>query len=126
MDKNKASYKLKGLPRIYCINLDAKPDRWQWMEEQFKYWDIENYERVSAYDGREDDLSDILKGRYPDNMSSGEVGCVTSHLKTMQHWLETTDEPCMIMMEMIVIFQQYLIGHLLGKISMPRFLMTMM
>ena len=99
MDKNKASYKLKGLPRIYCINLDAKPDRWQWMEEQFKYWDIENYERVSAYDGREDDLSDILKGRYPDNMSSGEVGCVTSHLKAMKHWLETTDESCMIMME---------------------------
>jgi UDP-glucose 4-epimerase len=27
MDKNKAAYKLKGLPPIYYINLDAKPDR---------------------------------------------------------------------------------------------------
>jgi len=99
MDKNKALYKLKGFPRIYCINLDEKPDRWAWMENQFKYWGLENYERVSAYDGREDDLSDILKGRYPDNMTSGEVGCVTSHLKTMKHWLETTDEPCMVVME---------------------------
>ncbi len=36
MDKNKAAYKLKGLPPIYCINLDDKPERWQFMEEQFK------------------------------------------------------------------------------------------
>ena len=42
---------------------------------------------VSAHDGRDDDLSDILKGRYPDNMNSGEVGCVTSHLKAMKEFL---------------------------------------
>lgn len=99
MDKNKSAYKLKGLPPIYCINLDGKPDRWQYMEEQFKYWEIEDYTRISAYDGREDDLSDILKGRYPDNMTSGEVGCVTSHLKVMKHWLETSDAPCILIME---------------------------
>ena len=69
-DKNKAAYKLKGLPHIYCINLDDKTDRWESMETQFKYWEIENYTRVSAHDGRgEDDLGEILKGRYPDNMS---------------------------------------------------------
>jgi GR25 family glycosyltransferase involved in LPS biosynthesis len=99
MDKNKSAYKLKGLPPIYCINLDEKPDRWEYMEDQFKYWEIENYTRISAYDGRDDDLSDILKGRYPDNMTSGEVGCVTSHLKAMKHWLETSDAPCVLMME---------------------------
>mgnify|MGYP003321895581 CR=1 FL=1 len=32
MDKNKAAYKLKGLPPIYCINLDDKPERWEYME----------------------------------------------------------------------------------------------
>ena len=99
MDKNKAVYKLKGLPPIYCINLDDKPERWEFMEEQFKYWEIENYERISAHDGREDDLSDILKGKYPDNMSSGEVGCVSSHLKAIKHWMETSDAPCALMME---------------------------
>ena len=26
------------------------------MENQFKYWEIDNYTRVSVYDGREDDL----------------------------------------------------------------------
>jgi len=101
MDKNKAAYKLKGLPRIYYINLDDKPERAAFMENQFKYWEIENYERISACDGRGDnDLGEILKGRYPDNMTSGEVGCVTSHLKAMKKWLdETEDEPCLLMME---------------------------
>ena len=69
------------------------------MEDQFKYWEIENYTRVSAYDGRDDrDLGDILKGRYPDMMSSGEVGCTTSHLKALKMSLET-DAPCALIME---------------------------
>ena len=99
MDKNKAAYKLKGLPPIYYINLDDKPDRAKYMEDQFKYWEIEDYTRISAYDGRNGkDLGDILKGRYPDQMSSGEVGCTTSHLKAMKKFLET-DAPCALMME---------------------------
>ena len=99
MDKNKAAYKLKGLPPIYYINLDDKPERAQFMEDQFKYWEIENYERISAYDGREDDLGDIIKGRYPESMSSGEIGCITSQLKAIKHWMETSDSPYAIIME---------------------------
>ena len=98
MDKNKAVFKLKNIGPIYCINLDDQPERWEYMENQFKYWEIENYTRVSAYDGREDDLSDIIKGRYPDMMSSGEIGCTTSHLKALKMFLET-DEPYCILME---------------------------
>jgi GR25 family glycosyltransferase involved in LPS biosynthesis len=100
MDKNKAVYKLKGLPPIFYINIDAQTDRAQYMEEQFKYWEIENYTRISAYDGRDgNDLGDILKGRYPDMMSSGEVGCTTSHLKAIRYFLENTDYPCALIME---------------------------
>jgi len=95
---NKAAYKLKGLPPVYCINLDGEPERWESAENMLKEWEVENYTRVSAYDGREDDLSDILKGKYPDGMSSGEVGCTTSHLKAMKMFLET-DAPCALMME---------------------------
>ena len=99
MDKNKSVHKLKNFGPIYCINIDGQPDRWEFMEDQFKYWEIKDYERVSAHDGRDDDLSDILKGRYPDNMTSGEIGCTTSHLKAMKHWLETSDSPYAVMME---------------------------
>tara|TARA_E500000318_G_scaffold16951_2_gene17218 strand:- start:5694 stop:6482 length:789 start_codon:yes stop_codon:yes gene_type:complete len=97
-DKNKSTYKLKGIGPIYYLNLDGQPERKEWMEDQFKYWEIENYTRVSAYDGREDDLSGILKGRYPDMMSSGEIGCTTSHLKAIKMFYET-GEPYAVIME---------------------------
>ena len=99
MDKNKAAHKLKNFGPIYYLNLDGQPERREYMEEQFDYWEIENYTRISAYDGRHDDLSDILKGKYPDQMTSGEIGCTTSHLKAIKHWLETSDSPYAIMME---------------------------
>ena len=99
MDKNKSVHKLKNFGPIYYLNLDDQPERKEYMEEQFKYWEIENYERISAYDGREDDLSDIIKGRYPDNMSSGEVGCTTSHLKALKYFIDNSDAPCALIME---------------------------
>lgn len=99
MDKNKSMYKLEGFGPVYCINLDGQPDRWEYMKSQFEYWGIENYTRISACDGRDDDLGDILKGRYPENVSSGEVGCITSHLKAIKHWYETSDSPYAVIME---------------------------
>jgi GR25 family glycosyltransferase involved in LPS biosynthesis len=99
MDKNKAAYKLKGIAPIYLINLDGQPERLEYMENQFKYWEIDNYERISAFDGREDDLGHVLKGRYPDMMSSGEVGCSTSHLKAIKKFYEETNAPYAVMME---------------------------
>ncbi|QJT70218.1 glycosyltransferase [Synechococcus phage SynMITS9220M01] len=100
MDKNKAAYKLQNIGPIYCINLDGQPERWEHMESQFKHWEIEDkVTRISAYDGRDDDLSDIISGKYPTNMNSGEIGCTTSHLKAIKHWLETSDSPYAVMME---------------------------
>ena len=98
MDKNKSVHKLKGLPHIYWLNLDADVDRREYMEEQFKYWEIENHTRIAGYDAREDDASDHLKGRIPDNVSQAELGCCMSHLKAIKHFYEETDDDfCMIL-----------------------------
>ena len=43
VDKNKSAFKLSGIGPIYVTNLDGQPERWEYMEEQFKYWEIENY-----------------------------------------------------------------------------------
>jgi predicted transcriptional regulator len=51
-EKNKGAYKLNNFGPIYCINLDGQPERWHYMEDQYKYWQITDYERISAYDGR--------------------------------------------------------------------------
>ena len=99
LDKNKSAYKLKGIGPIYYLNLDGQPERQKYMQNQFNYWEVENYTRISAYDGREDDLSDIISGRYPEMMTSGEVGCITSHLKAIKYWIETTNTPYAIIME---------------------------
>ena len=68
-DRNKSAPKLKGFGPVYCINLDGQPDRWAYMEDQFKYWELTDYTRISAYDGREDDLSGIIQGSYTTMMS---------------------------------------------------------
>ena len=98
-DKNKSAFKLRNFGPVYYLNLDDQPERREYMEDQFEYWEIDNYERISAYDGRDDDLGHIIKGTYPDMMTSGEIGCTTSHLKALKHWLETSDSPYAIIME---------------------------
>ena len=124
VEKNKATFKLKGIPQIYYINLDDKVDRRKYMEQQFEYWDIENYTRIS------DTvmvvmmiLSSILTGRYPENMTSGEIGCTTSHLKRLwKHWLENSDDEYLVMMEDDCdIKVQLNIGDLLGSNSSHNF-----
>lgn len=97
-ENNKAKYKLNGFGPLYYINLDGQPDRDSAMQEMCEYWGI-NAERISAFDGRNDDLSEILVGKYPENITSGEIGCVTSHLKAIKHWYETTDTPYAIFAE---------------------------
>ena len=91
---NKAVHKLKGLPPVYVSILMVNHIVGKQQRICLKYWEVKDYTRISAYDGREDDLGDILKGRYPDAMTSGEVGCTTSHLKAMKEFLEDRCSMC--------------------------------
>jgi hypothetical protein len=99
LDKNKSAHKLKGLPHIYWLNLDADTHRKDYMENQFRYWEIENHTRISGFDGREDDVSSHLKGRIPDNVSQAELGCCMSHLKAIKHFYEETDDDYCLILE---------------------------
>jgi hypothetical protein len=92
MDKNKSAYKLNGFPTIYYNNLDDDVDKKEYMESQFEYWGITNYHRTSGYDGRKSDLSEILVGKYPEQMTSRDVGSATSHMKSIKTWLENSEE----------------------------------
>ena len=42
LDKNKAAFKLQGIGPIYYVNLDGQPERKQYMEDQFEYWEVKN------------------------------------------------------------------------------------
>ena len=97
-EKNKAVYKLKNFGPLYYINLDGQPERDVAMQSMCNYWEL-NPTRISAFDGRNDKLEHILESNYPEGVTSGEVGCVTSHLKAIKHWYETTDTPYAIFAE---------------------------
>ena len=97
-DKNKAAYKLKNFGPLYYINLDGQPERDTEMQSMCKYWEL-NPTRISAFDGRHGDLNHILEGSHDIGITSGEVGCVTSHLKAIKHWYETSDTPYAIFAE---------------------------
>lgn len=97
-DKNKAAFKLKNFGPLYYINLDGQPERDTAMQSMCKYWEL-NPTRISAFDGRHGDLNHILEGSHDIGISSGEVGCVTSHLKAIKQWYETTDTPYAIFAE---------------------------
>jgi hypothetical protein len=99
MDKNKSVHKLKGLPSIYWLNLEADQHRRIYMEAQFKYWEIENHTRISGFDGRTDDVCEYLSGRAPDGITENELGCCMSHLKAIKHFYEETDEPYALIFE---------------------------
>lgn len=43
----KITDKLKGIPKVYYYNLDSRPDKQEYMESQFDFWEI-NYERISS------------------------------------------------------------------------------
>ena len=97
-DKNKAAYKLKNFGPLYYINLDGQPERDTAMQSMCKYWELDPT-RISAFDGRHGDLNHILEGSHDIGITSGEVGCVTSHLKAIKQWYETTDTPYAIFAE---------------------------
>ena len=64
VDRNKSAYKLNNFGPVYYLNMDADENRKGYMEEQFAHWEVTDYHRISAYDGREDDLSQILGLRF--------------------------------------------------------------
>ena len=89
MDKNKAAPKLKNFPLVLWLNLDRYPERRKYMEEHLAYWQIENHHRITGIDGS-DDATDRLKGRVPDNMNPGEIGCVLTHLEAIKYFVNET------------------------------------
>lgn len=98
-DKNKALKKLEGFPFVLWVNLDRYPDRREYMEEQFDYWNIKKHHRIVGIDGKEDDPASYLKGTIPHNMNSGEIGCVLSHLNAIKYFVEQTDFDEVFIME---------------------------
>lgn len=106
MDKNKSAYKLKGIPPVLWINLDADTERRKHMEDQFAYWEIENHTRIAGIDAREEGgFEEHLSGTVPHTMIPNEIGCCMSHLKAIKYFIEEMDCDEVMIMEDDALFE---------------------
>jgi len=99
--------KLKGIPKIYYFNLDERPDRKEYTENQYSKYGIINYERYSMskyqhhnFDEWKDKLilNDISLSDRP-KLHIIECSMTLSYLEFLKNWLEDTDEDQILIME---------------------------
>lgn len=69
-----------GFDKIYCVNLDKRPDRWEWAKQELPKLNLP-IERFSAVDGSE------LPG-HPEGFTPGMTGCYLSHFKIFREAVE--------------------------------------
>jgi GR25 family glycosyltransferase involved in LPS biosynthesis len=90
--------KLKNFGPIYLINLKDHTHRLNNAKKEFTKYGVTDYKVIEAVDGRNSDLSDIIEGKYP-KLKSSEIGCITSHIKALKYWLDTSDSEYAVIME---------------------------
>jgi len=90
--------KLDNFGPVYLINLKDHKHRLKNAEQEFAKYNVSNYTIIDAVDGRNNDLSNIVSGKYP-NLKPSEIGCIASHIKALNHWLNTSDSEYAIIME---------------------------
>lgn len=90
--------KLNNFGPVYLINLKDHTHRLDHAKKEFAKYGITDYTVIEAVDGRKNDLSDLIYGKYP-KLKSGEIGCMMSHIKALKHWLDTSDSEYAIIME---------------------------
>jgi len=103
-DTSTVKKKLKGIGPILWINLDTETNRQDHMNSLFDFYGIENT-RISGIDARGDnDVTDLLVGKFPELLTQGELGCTMSHLKAIKHFYFETQLDHIIICEDDIVF----------------------
>lgn len=90
--------KLNNFGPVYLINLKDKKNRLDHAKKEFAKYNVTDYSIIEAVDGRNSDLSEIVYGNYP-KLKPKEIGCLASHIKALDYWLNTSDSEYAIIME---------------------------
>lgn len=101
--------KLEGIPKIYYLNYDEREDRKEFIENQFKEYNIDNFERVTKsryspvnYECWRDEILDIEKIEIfhtPIDLST-----TINHLQTIIDWYDNEEDDYCIIMEDVIDF----------------------
>lgn len=103
--------KLNNFPPVYYITLEDSVVRQINMESQLESLGVFDYTKIIAFDGRKYDYSKDpnIYGPHKDEIDSGQIATVMSHLKAIAHWYHTSDTPTAVFLEddMILTISQY-------------------
>ncbi len=84
----------KYFDKIYCINLDRRPDRYEFAKKEFEKFGIENVERFSAIDGN------LITNNT--NLLKGELGILETHISLIKKCIEEGLNNVLIMEDDVV------------------------
>jgi len=87
---NQLREKLAGLPPIYYINLDHRPEKRQHIERLIVEYGLKAT-RISAVDGRYPVDDYLVNKTGPLHLKRTELACSLSHLRAMHTWLSESD-----------------------------------
>jgi hypothetical protein len=99
--------KLKGIPKVYYLNLDNRTDRQEYTEKQYEEHGIHDYERVSSskflaseFNSWKHLVINSDKEIYQKNLQHRvELGTACSYIDFFERWLKTTSDKYLVMME---------------------------
>lgn len=93
--------KLKNFPHAYYFNLDNRPDRKSYMQNQFSYWKIE-YTRISGSNFLSSNIGEwgrqFIEGDVP-GIPAYCLGNTITHLEFLKTWINTSDDDYVLLME---------------------------
>ena len=90
---------LKGFGPIYVISVKSREDRRNHMKAEFLKQSVTDYQFFDAVEGATEDLSLLVDNVDAFPITKIELSCSITHLKAIQHWLQTSDSPYAIIME---------------------------
>ena len=82
---------------VYVINLDKRPDRWIFMQNQLRKIEVQS-KRISAVDGTTPCLS-LIKGNSIKQEKKVRMACSASHRKALKDFLFNTNADAALVLE---------------------------
>lgn len=90
-----------NIPKIYYINLNRSKERNEFMINQFNKYNIENYKRIEAIDGKTDNLEEYII--YNIKIGKLTLACTVSHLKALKQVYDDSIEEAIILEDDIIL-----------------------
>jgi len=81
----------KTFDKIYCVNLNRRPDRWELAQQEFARVGLTAVERYEAVDGASYDWSNVVS-----HLLVGELGLIETHINIIKEAIAKNYESILI------------------------------